>query len=65
MRFVVFMEINRRWYWELRSPDDEVVAKCQMGFADKAQALASIQRVRMSAPKSLIFDPIGTLVDRL
>jgi len=64
MRFVVFMDINRRWYWELRSEDDQVVAKCQMGFADKAQALESINRVRTSAPKSLIFDPIGTLVDR-
>jgi len=65
MRFVVFMDINKRWYWELRSSDDQVAARCQMGFADKEQALASINRVRTSAPKSLVFDPIGTLVDRL
>ncbi|WP_219217523.1 YegP family protein [Variovorax boronicumulans] len=64
MRFVVFMDINRRWYWELRALSGEVIAKCPTGFADKSAALESIDSVRAKASRSAVFDPLGSSVER-
>lgn len=65
MRFVVFMELNRLWYWELRGTTGEVIAKCPIGFADRETALKSIDAVRASVPRSRVFDPLGSAVDQL
>lgn len=64
MRFVVFMDINRLWYWELRATAGEVIAKCPTGFPDKNAALQSIDAVRAKASRSAVFDPLGSTVER-
>jgi uncharacterized protein YegP (UPF0339 family) len=61
MKFVIFKEANGRWYWDLRDLDGQPVAKCAMGFAEQAQAFRSVETVRSSASRSLVFDPLGNL----
>jgi uncharacterized protein YegP (UPF0339 family) len=61
MKFVVYKDVNGRWYWDLKEIAGEPVAKSAMGFVDKAHAVRNVQAVRMRAPQSLIFDPLGNL----
>lgn len=63
MKFVVFKEINQRWYWELRLVQGEAVARSPMGFATMEKAFDSIRLIRKSAPNSLVFDLVGTLFE--
>ena len=63
MKFVVFREINQRWYWELRSGDGGAIASSPLGFSTLAHAFASIQKVRASAPNALVFDLVGSLCE--
>ena len=65
MKFVVFKEINQRWYWELRHAQGEAVARSPMGFATIEKAFESIRAVRKNAPGSLVFDLIGTLFEEV
>ena len=61
MKFVVYKDVNGRWYWNLKEIAGVPVAKSAMGFVDKAHAVRNVQAVRMRAPQSLIFDPLGNL----
>ena len=63
MKFVVFKEINHRWYWELRLAQGEAVARSPMGFATIEKAFESIRSIRKNAPNSLVFDLVGTLFE--
>ena len=63
MKFVVFKEINQRWYWELRMVQGEAVARSPMGFATIENAFESIRLIRKGAPNSLVFDLTGTLFE--
>jgi len=61
MRFVVIKDISGRWYWEMRTGSDEVVARSPAGFADREDAINRIRWVRVHAAKSPIYDPLGNL----
>ena len=61
MKFVVYRDVNGRWYWDLKEVAGETVAKSAMGFVDKAHAIRNVQTVRAHASKCLIFDPLGNL----
>jgi uncharacterized protein YegP (UPF0339 family) len=61
MKFVVFREINQRWYWELRTADGGAFAKCPLGYSTMEQCFTAIQQLRQHAPKSLAFDLLGNL----
>lgn len=63
MKYVVYREINNRWYWELRSPDGSSVAKSPMGFANQNIAFAAIRNHRIDAPRALVFDLVGNLCE--
>ncbi len=63
MKFVVFKEINQRWYWELRMAQGEAVARSPMGFVNIDKAFESIQLIRKNAPNALVFDLVGTLFE--
>ena len=63
MKFVVFREINQRWYWELRSSDGGAVASSPLGFSTQVHAFASIQKVRATASNALVFDLIDNLCE--
>lgn len=61
MRFVVIKDVSGRWYWEMRTGNDEVVARSPAGFADRDDAITRIRWVRAHAAKSPIYDPLGNL----
>lgn len=61
MKFVVFRDINQRWYWELRGTDSAPVASSPMGFSSEQKAFTAIQNLRTAAPKALVFDLLGAL----
>lgn len=61
MKFVVFREINQRWYWELRLPDGVSVAASPMGYATAEKAFEAVKKIRHQAPIALVFDLVGNL----
>lgn len=61
MKFVVFQNINKLWYWEMRVPDGSSVAQSPIGFQTAEMAHHSIQMVRQNAPSALTFDLLGAL----
>lgn len=63
MRFVVLMEMNKRWVWELRSAEGTTICRSTMSYGDRDLAFKAIQDVRGRANRALVFDPLGTLYE--
>lgn len=61
MKFVVYSDVDRRWYWDLQEIAGETVATSSMGFIDKAHAVRNLHAVRLQAAQCLIFDRLGNL----
>ena len=63
MKFVVILERQDRWIWELRTADGEPLCRSVLSYGSREQAFKAIQAVRSIAPRALVFDPIGTLFE--
>lgn len=63
MRFVVLMEMSKRWVWELRSAEGTTICRSAMSYGDRELAFKAIQEVRGRANRALVFDPLGTLYE--
>jgi uncharacterized protein YegP (UPF0339 family) len=63
VKFVVILELGGRWIWELRLPGGGAMCRSSMSYDDRETAFRAIQAVRSTAPKALVFDPLGTLYE--
>jgi uncharacterized protein YegP (UPF0339 family) len=61
MKFVVFQDTDTRWYWEMRSVDEAVIAIGASGFADIEQAFDAIRSVRQEAPEAPVQNMLGVI----
>ena len=63
MRFVVLMEMSKRWVWELRNAEGTAICRSAMSYGNRDLAFKAIQEVRGRATQALVFDPLGTLYE--
>lgn len=59
----MILELGGTWIWELRSPEGGAMCRSSMSYDDRETAFRAIQAVRSTAPKALVFDPLGTRYD--
>lgn len=64
MKFVVTQDTSTGlWFWELRAAEGGSIARSQSGFRTVDELFESIHAIRAQAPKSLVFDLLGTLYE--
>ena len=57
MYFILFQNPkNNRWYWSLKNNDHQTIAAGVRGYANKGDALDSVDLVRRNAPLFSIYD---------
>jgi hypothetical protein len=64
MKFVVRQDAsNGLWFWELRAAEGGSIARSHSGFPTLEELYKSIHAIRAQAPRSLVFDLLGTLYE--
>ncbi|RZL94207.1 MAG: DUF1508 domain-containing protein [Variovorax sp.] len=64
MKFVVSQDASTGlWFWQLRAAEGGSIARSHSGYRTREELLDSIHAIRAQAPRSLVFDLLGTLYE--
>jgi uncharacterized protein YegP (UPF0339 family) len=56
MEFLVGLDDDGLWHWELRGSDGIVLLE-KKGYASRSQAEAAVEQVREAARRPIVFEP--------